>query len=326
MTAAPDAPRPRSFAARLARLVWLCALPTAAVALLPLRENVPWPLDLAAHCALPCALALAGAAVALLLVLRIKSALLFAAIAVVPAGRLWPLYAPRDHVATEGAPRLRAAVVNAFANNATPERVRAWLEQTDADVFAVLEYTPAHQRQLAPLLARWPHVIEHAIESPFGIALFSKRPLRDVSMEPLGASWAQAIFATIDVEGRAVAIAAVHPPPPMSSDYAELRDLALEQLATRLQRIGGARIVLGDLNATRFTRQLARACDAAGLRDSAEGHGYQGSWPVMLPRWLRIPIDHVLVSKELRVLRRELGSDVGSDHLPVVAEVEMLTR
>ena len=101
-------------------MVWLCALPTAAVALLPLRENVPWPLDLAAHCALPCALALAGAAVALLLVLRIKSALLFAAIAVVPAVRLWPLYAPRDHVGTAGAPKLRAAVVNAFADNSTP--------------------------------------------------------------------------------------------------------------------------------------------------------------------------------------------------------------
>ena len=301
----------------------MCALPTAAVALLPMREDVPWPLDLAAHCALPCALALAGAALVLLLVLRMKSALLFAAIAVVPGARLWPLYAPRDHAAATGAPLLRAAIVNAFANNPTPERVRAWLVETDADVFAVLEYTPAHQRALASLRARWPHLVEHAIASPFGIALFSKHPLRDVSLEPLGASSHQAIFATIDLDGHAIALAAVHPPPPMSRDYATMRDLALEQLGTRMQRLNGARIVLGDLNATRWTQQLTRACDAAGLRDSAEGHGYQGSWPVALPRWLRIPIDHVLVSLDLVVTRRELGPDVGSDHLPVVAEISI---
>jgi len=46
----------------------------------------------------------------------------------------------------------------------------------------------------------------------------------------------------------------------------------------------------------------------------------QDTWHAHLPA-PRIPIDHVLVPPEATVLRREVGPDIGSDHLPIEAEI-----
>jgi hypothetical protein len=42
------------------------------------------------------------------------------------------------------------------------------------------------------------------------------------------------------------------------------------------------------------------------LTDSTCGFGYQPTWPVA-NRWLRVPIDHCLVSNDIRVVRRKIG-------------------
>jgi endonuclease/exonuclease/phosphatase family metal-dependent hydrolase len=46
-----------------------------------------------------------------------------------------------------------------------------------------------------------------------------------------------------------------------------------------------------------------------------------GSWPSWMPRSLRLPLDLVLVGKDLAVSSMALGPDAGSDHLPVIAEI-----
>jgi endonuclease/exonuclease/phosphatase family metal-dependent hydrolase len=57
-----------------------------------------------------------------------------------------------------------------------------------------------------------------------------------------------------------------------------------------------------------------------GLRDSREGFGLQNSWPAYWP-WLSITIDHCLVSRDIRLIDRKVGPDIGSDHYPVLVEV-----
>ena len=77
-------------------------------------------------------------------------------------------------------------------------------------------------------------------------------------------------------------------------------------------------IVAGDLNTTPWSHGFQRLIRPRGLRDSAVGHGVQTTWNAR--RWVpRIPIDHVVVSPEVRVVARRVGPDVGSDHLPIEA-------
>ncbi len=59
------------------------------------------------------------------------------------------------------------------------------------------------------------------------------------------------------------------------------------------------------------------------LSDSEQGFGPQPSWSteLLIPV---VPIDHFLVSKDIEVLNRVLGPNIGSDHLPVY--VDLLVR
>ncbi len=320
-----DTPLPRKRGRSFARGVFLLALPPLAIALLPFWSDAHWTFDLASHFALPCMAALLGAAALMLLCLRVRSAVLLVAAASLPAYALAPLYLPS---ATGGlradSPRLRVAIANAYVGNRSPQRLRAWIEQEDPDAFAVLEYTTEHQRTLAPLHGRYPHRMEAVEESPFGIALFSKLPLLEQRTTSLGAPFSTALFAVVEWNGARLALMAAHPPPPISRDYARMRDQGLAQLVAEAARMPPDRILLADCNATRWSRPLREAMAVLGLRDSAEGLGFQGSWPARLPWPLRIPIDHVLVSDGIAVTRRELGPDVGSAHLPVVAEIAIV--
>lgn len=317
---------PRKPGRGFARSVFLLALPPLAIALLPFWADAHWTFDLASHFALPCAAALTLAAALMLLCLRVRPALFFLSAAAIPGSALAPLYLPaatRDVAAD--APRLRVAIANAFVGNRSPQLLCAWIEREDPDVFAVLEYTSDHQRTLATLHRRYPHRIEASEESPFGIALFSKLPLLEPRQTSIGAPFSKALFAVMEWNGARLGLVAAHPPPPISADYARMRDQGLAQLATEAERLPPARILLADCNATRWSKPMRDAMATIGLRDSAEGFGFQGSWPVRLPWPLRLPIDHVLVSDGLAVTRRELGPDVGSDHLPVVADVAIDT-
>jgi len=319
-TQAPPLPRKpgRSFA----RGVFLLALPPLAIALLPFWADEHWTLDLASHFALPCTLALLGAATLMLLCLRVRTALCFVAVAAIPGYGLAPLYLPTTNLGLQAdGPRLRVAIANAYVGNPTPQRLRAWIEQEDPDAFAVLEYTAEHQRTLAPLHPRYPHRLEASEESPFGIALFSKLPLLEPRKASIGAPFSTALFAVVEWNGARVGIMVAHPPPPISEDYARMRDDGLAQLATETANLPTDRILLADCNATRWSKPMRAAMTELSLRDSAEGLGFQGSWPARLPWPLRLPIDHVLVSTRFVVTRRDLGPDVGSDHLPVVVEV-----
>jgi len=48
------------------------------------------------------------------------------------------------------------------------------------------------------------------------------------------------------------------------------------------------------------------------------------SWPAFLFfKWLMIPIDHCLVSNDIRVVDVKTGASIGSDHLPLIVELEI---
>jgi endonuclease/exonuclease/phosphatase (EEP) superfamily protein YafD len=84
----------------------------------------------------------------------------------------------------------------------------------------------------------------------------------------------------------------------------------------------GALVLLGDLNTTSWSPHFRDLINTAGLKDSRAGFGIQPTWPAGTPP-LWIPLDHCLVSPEIKVHDRRVGPNVGSDHFPVIVEFSL---
>src|SRR5690606_38520127 len=103
-----------------------------------------------------------------------------------------------------------------------------------------------------------------------------------------------------------------------------LRSAQLAALAGYATQFKGPSIIAGDINVTPWSPLFESVKNRSGLRDSGLGFGYQPTWPTMLPFAIqRIPIDHVLISKHFHVSHRALGPAMGSDHFPLIVDLQL---
>ena len=84
-------------------------------------------------------------------------------------------------------------------------------------------------------------------------------------------------------------------------------------------------IVAGDFNVTPWSQHFHTALARSGLNDCAAGHGLAPSWPSQFPP-LGIRIDHCWASQHWRSTDVRLGPSLGSDHLPLIADLELEKR
>lgn len=248
-------------------------------------------------------------------------ALLAAAVAL--AGIL-PIYLPDPaNVAPAANPRLRVMSFNLLVSNRRQAEVLAEIRRQNPDVLIIVEYTTTWQQALAPLRREYPHIHEEPRGHGFGIALFSKIPLRQfqtVARMPQ-ASELPVLRAVVDFAGRPLEIVGVHLINPLGNVQRNLRDGQFAALASELVAEPAERVVAGDFNCTSWSQDLQTFLGQTRLRDSRQGFGLQPSWyPASLP-WLAIPIDHALVSPGLSVVARKTGDRAGSDHAPVVVDL-----
>jgi endonuclease/exonuclease/phosphatase (EEP) superfamily protein YafD len=80
-------------------------------------------------------------------------------------------------------------------------------------------------------------------------------------------------------------------------------------------------IAIGDFNSTPWSGRFRQFQTDSNLINSQFGFGLQTTWPASLPSLFRIPIDHCLHSREIRTVERQIGSDIGSDHLPLLVKL-----
>jgi len=59
-----------------------------------------------------------------------------------------------------------------------------------------------------------------------------------------------------------------------------------------------------------------------GMYNTRSGFGILSTWPAILSNF-GIPIDHILVSEHFLVADTYTGPYVGSDHLPLITEIQL---
>jgi endonuclease/exonuclease/phosphatase (EEP) superfamily protein YafD len=263
---------------------------------------------------------------------RRKAAYFAAVLLVVHGWLLRPFYVAPPRAASSGRPReesaspdvmrLRVITLNVWARNAQYERVVEFLRKSAADIVVLEEIYPAGAPHLKPLEADFPHHSSLTLEARFGMAIFSRWPLESARNEFLS-DRNPVITARVQVNETPLEIFGVHLSRPLTRAGSVWQAKQLASLPGLLKDKSLEQIVLGDFNSTPWNSRFVEFLSQAGLSDSRLGFGVQPSWPSGLPGALRIPIDHCLVSKNIRVVQHKTGPSVGSDHLPVIVDLEI---
>jgi endonuclease/exonuclease/phosphatase (EEP) superfamily protein YafD len=282
-----------------------------------------WVFDLASHFRVQYALALSLGSLVMLAWRQPRWAAVFAGFALINAALLAPRFLiSAETIAGTDGPAFRALLANVHASNRDYERIHQVIAEANPDVIVLLEVTPWLIGQLADLADRYPHRIAEPREDNFGIALFSRLPLRNAAVITLGPAGLPSLQAEVEADGRWFTLLGTHPPPPIGATMTEDRNAQLDDLARLARQTRQPLLALGDLNLSPWSPYFAQLLTDSGLRDSAAGRGLQPSWPAgWLPLW--IPIDHGLYSDGIQIRHRAIGPDLGSDHYPVIVDFQV---
>ncbi|MBU2296374.1 MAG: endonuclease/exonuclease/phosphatase family protein [Gammaproteobacteria bacterium] len=210
---------------------------------------------------------------------------------------------------------LAVASANVHLDSRNTQGLATWLAQEKPDVVVLLEVSPAYAHGLRTLRDYpFQHIV--AQDSPFGIAVLSRHPLQQIEVIEDAQGIAH-IEAQLQWHGQPIGIIALHPMPPLSPQYHSVRNAKLAALAKQAAVSSIPTVLAGDLNATPWSSAFSGLAQL-GLRRAS---GLAATWPAVLQGVLGLPIDHVLVTPHWAVVARQVGPQLGSDHLPVLVRL-----
>lgn len=215
----------------------------------------------------------------------------------------------------------RAVAFNTWFRNHDYGAIGRFLERTEADVIVLEELTREQGIELSAYLPSYPH--SHIPPQPrrYGAIVFARWPIiAQQSLVLSEESVTRGAHVTLDWHGMPIHVLGVHLHWPMGPTNSRLRNRELAGIAEFAAALDAPLIVAGDFNVTPWSSHFRDALARSGLSDCAAGHGLAPSWPAQLPP-LGIRIDHCWASKHWRSADVRTGPRLGSDHLPLIADL-----
>lgn len=226
-----------------------------------------------------------------------------------------PWYVGEDE--TSGGVELKLLHANVLSSNTEYDRLISLLDTEAPDLVMLQEVSPDWLVALDELRADYPYSYAEAREGNFGIALFSRVPLKSVSHFDSPPFGYPTIVASLDIDGQVLHFIGTHPMIPVRGTFYDARNEQLAGVARLLGKQAEPKILVGDLNLSQWDVNYKHLEQQGGVRNARKGFGILPTWPVFMP-FAMIPIDHVLVSETISVTGFYSGPRIGSDHLPLI--------
>lgn len=225
----------------------------------------------------------------------------------------------QSNAASTGTRELKVVQINVWApkNKHYQDAIKV-IRKHDPDVVGIVEVTRDWKKNLAKELKDYPYF---AVEERFGgLAIYSRYPLEGTEVLSSGNIERPRIRTTLKLPDQKVTLILAHVARP-KKNYT-IRNLDFKAVTAEAASAPRPMILFGDLNCSPWSASFQKLLSQGKLRDSENGFGLQPTWS---PRgWVPfVPIDHFLTSLDVKTVNREVGPDVGSDHLPVFVKLRI---
>jgi endonuclease/exonuclease/phosphatase (EEP) superfamily protein YafD len=226
-------------------------------------------------------------------------------------------------------PFMKVMFSNVWNYNQRYEDVLNEVRTEKPDIASFAEVSPVWVQQLD----RLKDILPYRTDYRSGTIIYSKISLADTEVINQSSLFFETvIIRNLAQNGRKFTLVATHPPSPPSRDLFRLRNDHLEKLGLYLEKSQDNLIVMGDFNTSPWSPYYRQFVDRTRLTNARQGFGLYPTWsklrvrnmPELLQPFLSVPIDHIFTrsgNMKLRSIGFHTGHDVGSDHLPIVAEI-----
>jgi endonuclease/exonuclease/phosphatase (EEP) superfamily protein YafD len=233
----------------------------------------------------------------------------------ISAYALWPQL--RSHsaetVLPNGSQRLRVASFNTYINNLDFKAMNESILGLNADIVTLVEFTENKQPLLDSLRSAYPFQENCFALYNCDAAIISKYPLFNARGK---GNWkgAPLIQASLGAQFGGLTVFGIHTTrfPHSRSQFKQVKEVA-----KLIETVPGRVIVMGDFNATPFSRVTQTVVESLGLNRLTNLPTFPAD--IAFPQ---LAIDHIFVSPDIVPLSSEvIGNSGGSDHFPVAMTV-----
>lgn len=237
-----------------------------------------------------------------------------------------PLYLGSPGDSVPGAPTIRVMSFNLLSVNENYGEVADYIRAIQPDVVLLHESSRPWETAMESAGLGYEVTRARSDDLIFGTLVMTRNSAGVLSYG-FAEDDPRAVEITTQVDGwdMPVIILSSHPLAPTDSERAALRDAQLAFAADWAQSRSGPYIVVGDFNATTWSWPFRNLLSMGDLRNSQVGFGVQPSFAATSNPLFRVPIDHLVHSDQLRVRERWLGPPMGSDHFPLLVDLELVS-
>ncbi|MES2630258.1 MAG: endonuclease/exonuclease/phosphatase family protein [Bacteroidota bacterium] len=223
---------------------------------------------------------------------------------------------------------VRLLIANVYQENKKCDLYLNLISTRNPDIILLIETDPWWKDRMDKLLDCYPYSITAPLDNTYGMLMYSRLPLSDQKVRYLIEPDIPSIKTKVRLEcGQLVTLYCVHPQPPVPQENPRSteRDAELLLIAKEASAETDPVIVAGDLNDVAWSYTTKLFSKVSGLLDPRRGRGFFNSFHAK-HFFLRFPLDHIFCSSDFTLSSLKRLPACGSDHFPVLAELQYSTN
>lgn len=212
---------------------------------------------------------------------------------------------------------LSVVTANVKMSNRDYDKLISLARRERPDILAAIETDQKWIDALAVLKPDHLHHVEVPYDTGYGLALYSRYPLKDTEICSWITEGVPSIRTTVTLPcGDDIRLYIVHPEPPIASHSTTGRDSEIAAAGLAATEDNYPSIVAGDLNDVAWSSTTRRFQRITGMLDPRVGRGFFNTFSAFYPMF-RWPLDHLFHEESFRLVSMKRLEPINSDHFPI---------